>query len=68
MTDHVHHHHHKKKPFWRRALAWLGIRHITRRMVAIYVLTFFVLVPLVPFIYKLIKVFAEYITMKEKTP
>ncbi len=66
MPDHIHRH--KKKPFWRRALAWLGIRHITRRMVVVYVLVFIVLVPLVPFIYKVIKVFVEYILMKEKTP
>ncbi len=65
---HHHHHHHKTKPFWRRALAWLGIRHITRKMVAIYVLVFFVLVFLAPFIYKFIKAFAEFLVVKEKVP
>lgn len=68
MTDHIHHHRHKKKAFWRRTLAWLGIRHITRRMVAVYVLVFFVLLSLIPFIYKFIKAFAEYIVIKEKIP
>ncbi len=68
MPDHIHHHRHKKKPFWRRALAWLGIRHITKRMVAIYVLVFLVLVFLTPFIYKFIKAFSEFFVIKEKIP
>ncbi len=61
-------HRNRKKPFWRRALAWLGIRHITRRMVAVYVLVFFALIPLIPFIYKFIKAFTEFLVIKEKTP
>lgn len=66
MPDHIHNHRHKKKPFWRKSLAWLGIRHITRRMVAIYVLVFIALVFLIPFIYKFIKALAEYLVIKEK--
>lgn len=66
MDNHTRHH--KKKAFWRRALAWLGIRHITKKMVAIYLIIFFIMVLLVPFIYKFVKAFKEYLVIEEKIP
>lgn len=59
---------HKKKSFKRRALAKLGIRHVTRRMVIFYICVFFLLVVLVRPIMDLVSAYITYFVKSSYAP